>query len=649
MQFLEAEEQYRDLEARLLRGELTEDDFAARAAQLRVVDKDGRRWMISVRTGRWLLFDGQGWVFAEPPRETAEPEKETEAPTLIVEQTKQGEPGPAATKEDLRRQAPAPGRERRLAVPRLMATGIVSVILVLCVIGGGIAAWVLWLRDMGAESTPLPTEVAVIAPVATYTSRPATPTYTATWTPTPSRTPIPTDTPLPTETPISTNTPTFTPTPTEVPPSATPSSPASTSTVVALVTDTPDSTSAASSSQTYVVKQGETLSEIAVRFGVSLQELADANGISNPALIRAGQVLVIPTPGPVATPTWTAIALATPRATATNTTRPTATTSAASATPSRTATTAPSPTPTERGPTPTPKPTNTPKPVPTPTPKPLALSGKIAFSVWDPYGAKYDLYVSRIDGTGRNMLGEGFRQPQFRQDGNLLAVNGEGAPNYEHLVTIDASGGGRVEVSNYAEDSYPTWSPDGAIVAYSSSSWGDGETRLGIVHDMFGKNQDWIKIGTTEIRGEYPFWMSDGRVVYHGCDFMAGGGNCGLYWVGAGGGNFHRLTTEQSDTAPAGTGSRVAFMSARDGNWEVYSIDMDGGGLERLTSNNAIDGLPTWSPDHKSIAFVSNRSGAWAIWVMNANGSNQRKLFDLGGGYGSGASDWTTERITWAP
>jgi len=32
---------------------------------------------------------------------------------------------------------------------------------------------------------------------------------------------------------------------------------------------------------------------------------------------------------------------------------------------------------------------------------------------------------------------------------------------------------------------------------------------------------------------------------------------------------------------------------------------------------------------------------------MNADGSNQRKLFDLGGGYGAGEYDWTRERISW--
>jgi Tol biopolymer transport system component len=88
-------------------------------------------------------------------------------------------------------------------------------------------------------------------------------------------------------------------------------------------------------------------------------------------------------------------------------------------------------------------------------------------------------------------------------------------------------------------------------------------------------------------------------------------------------------------------------MSDRDANWEVYVMNADGSGLERLTRDPAHDGLPVWSPDGKQIAFVSNKGGAWAIWAMSPDGSNRRKLFDIGGG--GMAFEWQQEQISWAP
>jgi len=56
---------------------------------------------------------------------------------------------------------------------------------------------------------------------------------------------------------------------------------------------------------TYTVRPGDTLASIAAANGADAQALADANGLSDPDLIRVGQVLVIPRaatapPGPVA-------------------------------------------------------------------------------------------------------------------------------------------------------------------------------------------------------------------------------------------------------------------------------------------------------------------------------------------------------------
>ena len=88
-------------------------------------------------------------------------------------------------------------------------------------------------------------------------------------------------------------------------------------------------------------------------------------------------------------------------------------------------------------------------------------------------------------------------------------------------------------------------------------------------------------------------------------------------------------------------------MSNREGNWEIYVVNVDGSGLRRLTNNAANDGLPTWAPDGRAIAFVSDQEGGWAVWAMNPDGSGRRKLFAIGGG--GLVTEWWRQQIGWAP
>jgi TolB protein len=73
-------------------------------------------------------------------------------------------------------------------------------------------------------------------------------------------------------------------------------------------------------------------------------------------------------------------------------------------------------------------------------------------------------------------------------------------------------------------------------------------------------------------------------------------------------------------------GTRIAFMSGRDGNPEIYAINVDGSNLRRLTNHPAGDGTPTWSPNSAQIAFVSDRTGTPQIYLMGADGSNVRRI-----------------------
>ena len=45
--------------------------------------------------------------------------------------------------------------------------------------------------------------------------------------------------------------------------------------------------------------------------------------------------------------------------------------------------------------------------------------------------------------------------------------------------------------------------------------------------------------------------------------------------------------------------ARIAFMSDRDWNWEIYVMDDDGGNQRNLTNNPGDDKYPSWSPDGK--------------------------------------------------
>ena len=73
-------------------------------------------------------------------------------------------------------------------------------------------------------------------------------------------------------------------------------------------------------------------------------------------------------------------------------------------------------------------------------------------------------------------------------------------------------------------------------------------------------------------------------------------------------------------------GKKIAFTSGRDGNGEIYVMNADGSEHKRLTNNRAFDMFPSWSPDGKKIAFQSKRDGNGEIYVMNSDGTEQKRL-----------------------
>ena len=84
----------------------------------------------------------------------------------------------------------------------------------------------------------------------------------------------------------------------------------------------------------------------------------------------------------------------------------------------------------------------------------------------------------------------------------------------------------------------------------------------------------------------------------------------------------------QAGAVPAtiGTGTKIAFQSYRDGNWEIYLANGDGTGQTRLTNHTAIDSRPRLNRGCTRIAFASKRQLNYDIYTMSPSGSDVRQL-----------------------
>ncbi|MBN1858957.1 PD40 domain-containing protein, partial [Candidatus Bipolaricaulota bacterium] len=104
-------------------------------------------------------------------------------------------------------------------------------------------------------------------------------------------------------------------------------------------------------------------------------------------------------------------------------------------------------------------------------------------------------------------------------------------------------------------------------------------------------------------------------------------------------------------------GTKIAFVSNRDGNGEIYVMDADGSSPANLTRHPSGDWSPCWSPDGSKIAFQTDREGSTLaveditpqimlafdveIFVMNADGSGQVNLSNHLGW--DGFPSWTAD------
>jgi len=64
-----AEDNFSRLRKQFLRGEISREQFAESLRKSRLIDDEGKCWMIGAQSGQWYYYDGKTWIQSEPPKD----------------------------------------------------------------------------------------------------------------------------------------------------------------------------------------------------------------------------------------------------------------------------------------------------------------------------------------------------------------------------------------------------------------------------------------------------------------------------------------------------------------------------------------------------------------------------------------------------
>ncbi len=207
----------------------------------------------------------------------------------------------------------------------------------------------------------------------------------------------------------------------------------------------------------------------------------------------------------------------------------------------------------------------------------------------------------------------------------IVYVNGDVGRTDIYIAQADGSGA-TCWACAACDEAEPAWSPDGAIVYQADCS---GSYDIWIARSPGGGQ---ALTHTPAVDEREPDVSPDGaRIVYRanptGSDRNADGD---LQVMNADGSGAYSLGTVGRGPAWSPDGRRIAFMSNRDGRWQIYLYDFQSGTTTRLTDCLTNCRWPAWSPDGQAVVYHSTTSAsttdADTIWIVPAAGGSPSQL-----------------------
>jgi len=252
--------------------------------------------------------------------------------------------------------------------------------------------------------------------------------------------------------------------------------------------------------------------------------------------------------------------------------------------------------------TPTQKPTQTPTLTPTPTLSPTPIGGGSGVIVFNRTNKddNFDIFSldlltnQEVNLTNSSDPNTSYYAPAISPDGTKIVYSRILNEGWQMFI-MDIDGANKTKISpvpmyqgdliveDLLVDGQPSWSPDGKKIVFLSN-------RHLISENDFDAEIFTIDLETYEIQqltnaygqSRHPWYSPDG--------------------------------------------TRITFMSDRDGNWNIYIMDADGSNVNRITEDTASDRFPKWSNDGSSIVFHSDRDGSVDLFIYDVTTQTMSKI-----------------------
>ena len=269
----------------------------------------------------------------------------------------------------------------------------------------------------------------------------------------------------------------------------------------------------------------------------------------------------------------------------------------------------------------------------------FGVSGEIAYYSHREGEWSWFIHIVNENGSEPIKLTEG-GTPAWSPDGKRIALSFGFNGFFGDVVgiyVVDANGENRVKLTRNQNNRnlFSAWSPGAMKIAFWSNREGQPDIYL-----MSADGTDSINLTRDPHHEDRPTWSPDGAKIAFGALQVPRGDKSmsDIFVMGADGRNRINLTQnpEAVNQFPAWSpdGTRIAFeASPHPNHWfppsNIYVMNADGSQPEMLTTGRrfASEGLSTWSPYGRRIAFHRRKpDGKNDIFVINADGTGLLNL-----------------------